>query len=963
MRYALVVLLSASPCLAGTVPAGFATSPLSFEPNLGQTDPGIKFVAHSGARTIYLTNSGLEISGAELQFSGGNCQVISGRQPLSERHNYFRGSPSRLKAFTDIPTYQRVRCQRIYPGIDAEFYGDRGALEYDLILAPHADTSVIRLAWKHVKSVQINRDGGLMVEAPGGTLRQHKPVVYQESKQGRKLIDARYVLAGANEVRLSLGAYDRDLTLIVDPVLFAVDANAAPAGPIAVDSSGNIYLAGSTETSSFDSSAGSVQPVFGGGACANYSIVPSAPPTFHPCPDAFVIKVDPNGGVIYATFLGGNGADAATAIAVDSSGNAYVAGTTNPQNSSTPNNFPVTSGAAFTKPSIDGVDDFVAKLNATGDKLIYSTFIPELIGAALAIDAQGAAYIAGTAFPISAGFGSAGFPTTSGAFQSTSTTMGGTSGVAKLNPSGSALVYATYLIGSIPNNSGDSDGASGIAVDAAGNAYVTGWTSAPNFPTTPGAYSTTPPNDGFVVYVTKLNPAGSALIYSTFLGPAGYPLENVIKLDAKGNAYVAGNTPSSNFPVTAGAFQPTGPDAPWSYGNIPGQFLSALNAEGTALIYSTYLTGAAVFYGAQALDVDAAGDAYVVGTASYNFPVTSGAFQRCVTRGSGNIFVVEFNPGGRVIAATYLGGTGTFDTPSAIVAGPNGSAYVAGSTNSTDFPGIVGAASGVPLTFVTQIQINNPQTTDGPCVSQVLQNAATFAEGPVAPGELVTIRGAGIGPVEGVAGTPRSDGAYPNVLSGVQVSFDGQPAPLIYVQEQQINTVVPWGVAGDYNSTYEGGTQVSVRVGGVATNTFTIPLAVAAPGIFELNEANAPNQAAVLNQDGTVNSPSNPAARGTIISMYGTGGGTTSEIAQTGKLTPLIPASLTLPVTVQIAGQNAQVTYAGAAPGLISGVFQINVVIPDLVPLGPGTNYPVGITIGSIASSMMEPTIAITSPQ
>ena len=157
------------------------------------------------------------------------------------------------------------------------------------------------------------------------------------------------------------------------------------------------------------------------------------------------------------------------------------------------------------------------------------------------------------------------------------------------------------------------------------------------------------------------------------------------------------------------------------------------------MIYSTYLTGAA------ALDVDAAGDAYVAGVASYNFPVTSGAFQRCVTNGSGDLFVVEFNPGGQAIAATYLGGTGT-ETPSAIVAASNGSAYIAGMTASADFPGIIGAESGVSLTFITQIQINNPQLTDGPCVSQILQNAASFVEGPVVPGEIVTIRGAGIGP-------------------------------------------------------------------------------------------------------------------------------------------------------------------------------------------------------------------------
>jgi uncharacterized protein (TIGR03437 family) len=954
MRYASIILLSAGLHLAGSVPSSVARSRLSFEPNVGQANPRVKFLAHSGARAIYLTNSGVEISGVELQFQGGNCAAISGLRPLSERHNYFGGASSRLRAVTNITTYQRVRCEQVYPGIDAEFYGDRGSLEYDLIIAPHADSSVVRLAWKYAKQVQIDRDGDLIIDTPGGVLRQHRPVVYQISNRERRMVQGDYVVAGNNEVRLSLGAYDRDLPLVIDPVLFAVDANAAPAGPMAVDSSGNIYLAGYTDTSSFESTAGSVQPTFGGGTCESGNIVPSAPPTFYPCTDAYVVKLDANGGVIYATYLGGTGSDVATSIAVDSSGNAYIAGTTYPENPSIPNNFPVTPGAAFTKPSADGVDDFVAKLNPTGDKLIYSTFIPELNGAALAVDAQGAAYIAGRALPPSSGaLGSTGFPTTPGAFQTTSTATDGVAGIAKLNPAGSALVYATYLGGPNPINDGYFDGASGIAVDALGEAHVTGWTSSADFPTTPGAFDTTPPN-GLVTYVAKLNPTGSGLIYSTLLSQANSPV-SLIKLDSKGNAYILGNTSSSNFPVTAGAFQPSGPSAPWlevGYQSaLIGQFLSALNADGTALIYSTYLTGAAVSDGAQGLDVDAAGDAYVVGVASYNFPVTSGAFQRCVTNGTGDIFAVEFNPSGQAIASTYLGANG-IETPTAIVAGPNGSSYIAGTTSSTDFPGIVGAESGVALTFVTQIQINNPQTTDGPCISQVLQNAATFAEGPVVPGELVTIRGAGIGPANGVAGAPGPNGRYPTQLSGVQVSFDGFPAPLLYVQGQQINTVVPWEVAGDYNSQYAGGTEVSVKIGSVTTNTFTNPLAAAAPGIFVVNAA---NQGAVLNQDGTPNSPSNPAAPGSIIAIYGTGGGSTSPMGQTGALSPLIQTPLTLPVTVQIDGQSVDVTYAGAAPGLISGVVQINVRIPDTTPSGSAS---LGLTIGSIASPTM-PTIAI----
>jgi hypothetical protein len=261
-------------------------------------------------------------------------------------------------------------------------------------------------------------------------------------------------------VRLSFGVYDPDLPLIIDPVLFAVDANAAPAGPIAVDSSGNIYLTGATAASSFESTADSVQPAFGGGTYEGE--VGTFPPFFFPCPYAYVIKLDPNGGVIYATYLGGDGCDEATSIAVDASGNASIAGTTYP-NPPNPNNFPTTPGSAFPKPSLNGSDAFVAKLNAAGDKLIYSTFIPDLQQVKLAVDAQGAAYIAGVVFP--PGPGSASFPPTTGAFQTTSTAMS-TGGIAKLNANGSALVYATYLGWTNPKNYASSNGATGIAVGA-----------------------------------------------------------------------------------------------------------------------------------------------------------------------------------------------------------------------------------------------------------------------------------------------------------------------------------------------------------------------------------------------------------------------------------------------------------------------------------------------------------------
>jgi hypothetical protein len=218
MRYASIIVLGAGLPLAWGFPASIASPPLSFEPNVGQGDPSVMFLAHSGSRAIYLTNSGLHVSGVELRFRGGRCSAISGRQPLSERHNYFRGSSSRVKALTDIPTYQRVRCEQIYSGIDAEFYGDRGNLEYDLIVAPHSDPSVVRLTWNHAKHVRIDRDGDLIVDAPEGPLRQHKPVVYQTTKGERKIVQGDYVIAAGNEVRLSLGVFDRNLPLVIGAV-------------------------------------------------------------------------------------------------------------------------------------------------------------------------------------------------------------------------------------------------------------------------------------------------------------------------------------------------------------------------------------------------------------------------------------------------------------------------------------------------------------------------------------------------------------------------------------------------------------------------------------------------------------------------------------------------------------------------------------------------------------------------
>ena len=765
-----VFFLAFSAYAAGnSVPAGLANHPLAFEPNRGQAASAVRFLARGNSSDYLLDASGLQVMGASLHFSGANPQPRTwGLDPLAERHNYFHGTASH----TDIPTYRRVRCSSLYPGIDCVFYGDQKGLEFDFEVAPGADPGRIRLHWRGARQVRLDANGELVIETAFRELRQQKPTVYQERNGRHTRIAGGYRMAANGEIRISLGRYDRTLPLIIDPVLFALDENLILVSAMAADPAGNLYLTGQTSTSIVPTTVGAVQPAYGGGACMFISIGPSLGPNTYPCPDAFVIKLDSMGQIAYATYLGGDGLDIGNAIAVDSSGNAYVAGITS-AGITTPNNFPTTPNAAFPKPSTQTTDGFVTKLSPAGSRLVYSTFIPGMFGAGIGVDLQGNAYVAGTVSPTGP------FPATPGAFQTSSSNIGTTGAVAKLNAAGSALVYGTFLGGSGAENIGDT--ALAIAVDAAGNAYVDGYSASPDFPTTPGAFQTKLPGP-IGIFVTKIAPSGKSLVYSTFLGSSANSETNSmpIRVDSQGNAIVLGSTGSNNFPVTPGAFQPTGPPAPWTSA-APLNFLSKLNPAGSALVYSTYISGAS------ALDIDSAGNAYVVGAASYGFPTTAGAFQACNHGGSSDIIAAEFAPDGTLLGSTYLGGSGA-DTASAIVALGSGSIDLSGTTDSTDFPGVVEFGTS-NLALVSSLLINDPNRPGGPCLANTIQNAATFVEGPIAPGELVTLRGKGIGPDQGISIS--SSPGIPTEVAGVQVFFGNDPSPLLYVQSGQINAVVP----------------------------------------------------------------------------------------------------------------------------------------------------------------------------
>jgi uncharacterized protein (TIGR03437 family) len=670
---------------------------------------------------------------------------------------------------------------------------------------------------------------------------------------------------------------------------------------IAIDSSGNTYLTGTTQPGAITTTPGAFQSQDNSsGYCGFVEFVGVG----IPCTGSFVEKLDPTGAVVFATYLSGNGDTFANAVAVDRQGNIYVGGATSPPVPGT-NTFPVTTGAAFTNPG----PGFIVKLNPSGSQLVYSTFMPASVGA-LAIDLEGNAYITGTGSPTA-------FPVTPGAFQAAPKSSGNLfpGVVAKLNSSGSALVYATYLSGS--GSPDGYDNPDSIAVDANGDAFVTGYTHSTDFPVTAGSFLTTNPGVR-AIFLTKLNPQGTGLVFSTYLGQSnGYPTS--VKLDAQGTAFVAGTTvpQMAVFPTTPGAVST-------ATGNI-ASFLTRFSADGSSLMYSTYLP--TVSYASGELDVDSAGNAVVAGTAySSTSPYASlaagvGAFQPNYAGGNSDIYLVRLTPKGQFAGATYLGGS-LQDQGGPIALTPNGSVAITGVTQSLDFPGL---AAGIEppspqgLDFVTSLFI-----------SLTVENAASYVAAGIAPGEIVSLRGYGIGPATGVSAIGP---VLPNQLGGVQVTIGGFAAPLFYVQADQINAQVPWEIAGQTSAVVE------IFYPGVSTTGTPVLVAPSAPGIFYIQ-----------NSDYSFNSPSNPAKAQDYVSVYGTGGGAMNPPGVDGAAWPLTPLSrLMPPVSIMVGDEGVLYTlYSGSAPTLESGFIQINVQLPP--GLTPGAQF-LSVNIGGVTSA------------
>ena len=952
---------SVSPGFAQVDPS---TGRIGFEANAGQAAAEFPFLARGGGMSLFFREGGevsldLRDGGGETAgvvtagLAGGNPHTAAtAEEPLAGRINYLLGNdPS--KWVRNVATFGRLRYRDVYPGIDLVYYGVEGRLEHDFVVAPGADPRKIRMRLSGVDAMEVDAQGDARLRVGSRTVTWKKPLLYQSVAGLRRRVEGRYRVDGRTELGFEAGVYDPDRPLIIDPVViystYVGRGGNETASRVAVDNNGNVYVAGVSTDNSYPTTpgTGSLTPALSRG-------------------NIVVTKLNAEASeLVYSTIFGGNGIDLALGIAINPQGEVYVTGSTNSDD------LPITANVvqrAYGKPLGDASktpvfgDCFVTRLNAAGNGITLSTYLGGSLldtCSSIALDAEGNIYLTG-------GTNSPNFPATEGSFQRTF--RGGRDNypalksadafVTKLNPTGTQFIYSTFLGGN------GEEAATAIAVDAAGSAYVTGATNSTfGFPLTNtapqtryaglGGNPTVGLGDAFLV---KLDPAGANLAYGTLLGGARDDVAFGIAVDKDGAAYITGSTLSQDFPTTAVARQSSyrgqTVTANWYAGDA---FAAKLNPAGTAWQYSTYLGGSADDRGT-GIVAAADGSAWVLGhTLSNDYWVTEDATQRRYAGGdpnayysSGDVFLSRLSPdGGSLQFSTYFGGLGD-DWALGIAADARGAIYVAGGTNSRDFPttpGVYqrayGTAQGVFLpmgdVFVAKF---GEGSQAGPNVTiAAAANAANYDSSVIAPGEIIVITGTAIGPAQLISAAP-SGGVFPSQLAETRVLIGGKPAPIIYASARQTSAIVPWSLTG---ATAE----IVVEYQGVQSRVLTLPVASSAPGLFSAN-ASGLGQAAALNQNLTVNSAANPADPGSIVVLYGTGEGRTVPASVDGLIAAAAPfARPELPVNATIGGQRVEVLYAGAAPGLVSGVLQLNLRVPEAIAVG---NQPVVIRIGERAS-------------
>ncbi len=645
-----------SPALTGS----FGQLPLYFVENQGQMDQHVAYYLQGRNSTVYFTSEGVTYAvsapapdesanhpdaaahddrhprdggrwAVKLEFVGANRNARPvAQEPAEAIFSFFKGQPDEWH--TGLRTYRRLVYANLWPGVDLVYYGTANRLKYEFVVWPGADPAQIRLAYRGATDVRLNASGQLEVRTPLGGFTDDVPMAYQETSRGQRLpvalayaLDESSPTGGSAAYVFRVGDYDSTRPLVLDPVVLVNAGYIGGAGgdagnDIAVDGAGNAYVAGWTTSDAM-----------------SFPVMAGPDLTYNGYPDAFVAKVNAAGtALIYAGYIGGSGVDTASGITVDDAGNAYVTGTTN-SNQAT---FPAVLGPDLT---FNGSDDaFVAKVNSAGTALVYAGYIGGQgveFGYDIAVDSSGNAYAVGRTHSSETTFAVTGGP---------DLTYNGTGDayVVKVNATGTSLIYGGYLGGS------DDDRGLGIAVDSAGNAFVTGSTSSDqtSFPVVHGPDLTYngAAHDAFVAKVTA---SGTALAYAGYIGGTSDEAGEAIAVDASGNAYVTGLTYSTEttFPVVGG------PDL--THNGNPDAFVVKVDADGTGLVYAGYIGGAEPDVG-DGIAVDAAGNVFVTGftrSDEMTFPVVRGP--DLIYNGSGDAFVAKVNVAGTALDyAGYIGG-------------------------------------------------------------------------------------------------------------------------------------------------------------------------------------------------------------------------------------------------------------------------------------------------------------------
>jgi hypothetical protein len=750
---------SGSSALPGTTGQralqGYGRLPLAFVPNRGQTDARVRFSAQAGGASFWFTPREAVIAFAKekravnlrLRFVGADpAAAVTGATPRPGKVTYLLGNdPS--KWHSGLPTFGEVVYRDLWPGIDLAFRGQQGRLKYEFRVAPGADPATIRLAYRGAKRLALGRAGELRIQTALGVVRDSKPVSYQLVGGSRVRVASHYGL-DAETYGFALGRYDRSRPLVIDPGLvystYLGGGRDDDGRDIKVDALGNAYVTGVTESANFPTTAGAFAAGANGsldayvaklnpaGSALAYSTYlggsdedrglgievdalgnayvtgdtysqdfPTTAGAFdtgaNGSLDAFVTKLNPAGSALaYSTYLGGSLQDRGFGIAIDGLGNAYVTGSTGSLD------FPTTAGA-FDTGANGSLDAFVTKLNPAGSALAYSTYVggsADDVGNGISLDLAGTAYVTGAT-------SSADFPTTIFAFDG-SANGGSDAFVTDLNATGSALAYSTYLGGSLDDDGRD------IVADGLLHAYVTGFTTSANFPTTAGAFDESA-NGGLDAFVTKLHTTCCALAYSTYLGGSGSDAGAAVAGDSDGNTYVTGSTGSADFPTTAGALDES------ANGGLDA-FVSKLDLPGFNLTYATYLGGSDDDFGS-GIAVVGLGNVYLTGfTRSAAFPTTAGAVD------------TSFNS----LADAFVTELAAIGAPATLVLSPAADTNTVGTSHTVT--ATVRDTAGQPVpSVVVRFTVTGSVSTSAQCTSDASGQCSASYAGPSLPGaDLIT---------------------------------------------------------------------------------------------------------------------------------------------------------------------------------------------------------------------------------